>query len=553
MTRTELIGRTRRLVVEGERLAANPSLPGLQVWLQLSDDLLSAAWGTMDRYHLSWAQGGGEAPRRYLVGGRPMTPEEEAAYVREVAEQKTAALRMSLDAVERQGMPFVGEDAGGGDGPTLARRQRAPPMSLPATVPAVGRQRRVPTPDPIARDYGFGPPDQRIPGLVDAYFGPADLKVQVDIEPHRASAALVADAADLLGRLDGEVTDPARRAWLQSQLLALETHARVLAGEQPAYLELVRRCFDAEPIRRGDAAFRTVAGEVDRLLPGSGDVRDRLAEWDAGMVVPIDRLRGIVDWLVGVVRERSIALFGVPDGEALRVALVSGQPWSGYNWYDGGRRSRVDINTDLPIRVSDLIGLVSHETYPGHHLEHTWHEAVRIDQRGELEASVLLINTPECLISEGLAEVGRRFAVAPAGETDLVAELLDRAGIMPGSDAAPRRALAEQAVGLRIARAGLGAAAVDAALMLHVDGLDRAVVRSWLELVALMTPERAEKRLEFIEHPLWRTYVFVYAEGAALLERWLAAVPNEATPARFRRLLVEPITPSSIEAELASG
>ena len=45
-----------------------------------------------------------------------MTPDEEAAYVREVAEQKTAALRMSLDAVERQGMPFVGESGRGGAG-----------------------------------------------------------------------------------------------------------------------------------------------------------------------------------------------------------------------------------------------------------------------------------------------------------------------------------------------------------------------------------------------------------------------------------------------------
>jgi hypothetical protein len=47
-----------------------------------------------------------------IVRGRPMTPDEEAAYVREVAAQKTAALRQSLDAVDRQGMPFVGEEAG---------------------------------------------------------------------------------------------------------------------------------------------------------------------------------------------------------------------------------------------------------------------------------------------------------------------------------------------------------------------------------------------------------------------------------------------------------
>ena len=54
MTRDELIARTRQLVDEGERLQAQPSLRALQVWIQLSDDLLSAAWGSMDRYHLSW-------------------------------------------------------------------------------------------------------------------------------------------------------------------------------------------------------------------------------------------------------------------------------------------------------------------------------------------------------------------------------------------------------------------------------------------------------------------------------------------------------------------
>lgn len=106
MTREELIARTRQLIAEGERLDADPSLSGLRLWLTLSDDLLSTAWGPMDRYHLSWLQVG--RPKD-LVRGRRMSPDEEAAYVREVATAKTAVLRMSLDAVERLRMPFVGE------------------------------------------------------------------------------------------------------------------------------------------------------------------------------------------------------------------------------------------------------------------------------------------------------------------------------------------------------------------------------------------------------------------------------------------------------------
>jgi hypothetical protein len=106
VTRDELIARTSQLVDEGMRLQANPSIDALRTWLQLSDDLLATAWGSMDRYHLSWLQVG--RPRE-IVRGRPMTADEAAAYVRAVAAAKTAVLRMSLDAADRHGMPFVGE------------------------------------------------------------------------------------------------------------------------------------------------------------------------------------------------------------------------------------------------------------------------------------------------------------------------------------------------------------------------------------------------------------------------------------------------------------
>ena len=117
MTRDELIVGTRRLIDEADRLLAQPSLGAMQLWLQLSDDLLKTAWGSMDRYHLAWLMVG---KPKGIVRGRPMTADEEAAYVREVVRQKRAALEMSLDAAERQGMPFVGETgkpgAAGADG-----------------------------------------------------------------------------------------------------------------------------------------------------------------------------------------------------------------------------------------------------------------------------------------------------------------------------------------------------------------------------------------------------------------------------------------------------
>jgi len=113
VTRDELILRTRQLIAEGERLGGDPSLTALQTWLQLSDDLLATAWGTMDRYHLAWLLVG---KPKGIVRGRAMSDDEASAYVREVAAAKTTVLRTSLDAVERQRMPFRGETGGVGAG-----------------------------------------------------------------------------------------------------------------------------------------------------------------------------------------------------------------------------------------------------------------------------------------------------------------------------------------------------------------------------------------------------------------------------------------------------
>ena len=112
MNRDELVTRTRQLIGEGERLLAAPGMGGLQLWLQLSDDLLRTAWGNMDRFHMAWLSVG--RPKA-VIRGRPLTPQEEAAYVREVVIAKSAVLLGSLDSAQR-GLPFVGETGGVGPG-----------------------------------------------------------------------------------------------------------------------------------------------------------------------------------------------------------------------------------------------------------------------------------------------------------------------------------------------------------------------------------------------------------------------------------------------------
>ena len=424
-------------------------------------------------------------------------------------------------------------------------------MTAGHRVPAVGGTRTVPAAEPIAADYLLLVLrlDQHVPGLIDAYFGPASLKAQVDMESRRAPAALRDDAAALRERVGAEVSEPDRRMWLTAQLIALETQAAVLAGDPISYEEHVSRAFDFVPGRVPEAVLDDAARIVDELLPGDGDLIPRIAAWDATLEIPAERRPVVMGWLLERFRVRAAELFGLPSGERIRVTYVRDQPWSAYNWYDGGLQSRVDVNTDLPTHLPGFAQTVAHEAYPGHHLEHAWKEAGLVE-RGRVECSALTINTPECFISEGLADVGFDFVSPPTERADLLAEVLELAGIPHGADPAGRRDVAERATALLSARETLRTSRVNVALMLHGDGMARDQAVDYLVRAGRYPRNVADKRLEFLEHPLWRTYIFVYSEGEALLREWLDAVPEADRPGRFARLLHEQLTPGTIREEL---
>jgi hypothetical protein len=322
---------------------------------------------------------------------------------------------------------------------------------------------------------------------------------------------------------------------------------RRLAGEEMDYLVEVERCFDAPPEATAEAAYDEVHRQLDTLLPAGEDLRRRLDDRGRRLTVPVDRLPGIVAWLVDEIRADCARHFPVPEGDALTVSLVTDQPWSGYNWYDGGLRSRVEVNTDLPVRAATLVSLITHECFPGHHLEHAWKEQRLYREQGRGEVSVQLINTPEAYISEGLAELGGRLVVSPDRWQELFSEISARAGISLAPGEAARQWQVEQA--LHLIRGSGG----DASLMLHAQGRPPAEVIDFLERRALHSPERAAKSIEFISHPLWRTYVFCYAGGERLLEKWVMATGDEAAQRqRFFRLLTEQLTPGQVAEETAA-
>ena len=374
---------------------------------------------------------------------------------------------------------------------------------------------------------------RHLDGLVDAYFGPAELKARVESEQMRELPALVADVRALVGDLDAGDGDlgPTRRRWLRAQAAGLHTAARQLAGEKVAFLDEVESCYGVRPTFVHHDVLAEAHRRLDGALPGSGPLAERYNTWRTSHLMTAEQLTVAVHTLADAFRERTEATFGLPEGEHVEFELVSNQPWSGFNYYEGGLQSRVAINTDLPIASTSIGHLIAHEAYPGHHTEHCRKEVGLVRRRKQMEEAIFLVGTPQCLLAEGLADLALEALLGPANEP-ILAELLHPLGIRYDTEVVAAVALAGKA---------LSAVRGNAALLLHDRRRPEEEAVEELERWGLLSHERAVKSISFLTHPTWRAYIFCYVEGLPLCRSFVGG-----DRARFERLLTEQFVPADL-------
>jgi len=410
--------------------------------------------------------------------------------------------------------------------------------------------------DDLSRRYvelGFGI-ERHIAGTVDAYFGPPEIKEAALAGPIPSPADLLDRATSLLADVTSAELSPSRTDYLTAQVRALATTCRTLAGEVIPYRDEVRHCFDIEPEKIPTATYDEAIVALDDALPGEGDVASRVIAWRAQFEVPIETARLMIETIASEVRSRSSMFAVLPDGEGIEISMVSNQPWSGYNWYLGNCRSLIEINKDLPIQANALLDLICHEGYPGHHTEHAIKEQRLYREQGFGEHAIQLINTPECVISEGIATLAESLVFTPEEAAAWRREHLYQP---VGIDVDPQRE--RQIAGAQLA---LKSVAGNAALLLHEDGASKEDVIHYIAKFGLESPERARHRFSFINDPLWRPYVFTYHVGHDLLGAWIdlpddpgmvaiAAESQSRRQRRFARLLGGQVTPSAIVSQLS--
>lgn len=368
---------------------------------------------------------------------------------------------------------------------------------------------------------------RHVEGFVDAYVGPSQWEREAAAEEPFAPTLLRDEAQLLLDGLGDADLAEDRRRWLRGQLEALECVTAILAGENVGWVDEVERCFGVRPTRTDTTVIQDVHRRLDAALPGNGALRDRYARWDESNAVPREKLVLALERLNDVLGPRAHGLAPLPAEESVTYELVSGKPWMAYNWYEGGYRSCVEINGDLPISIVLLVELAAHEAYPGHHTERAAKDAHLHRDLGRVETSVAVIQAPEALVSEGIATNALEVALGPEPYA-VVADVL--ASLDLHFDPA-------EAHEIHRADVASGAVATNAAFMLHADGAAAAEVGDYLREWGLGSEDRVAQALSFLTDPASRAYVSTYTDGRRLCREFL-----EREDGSFCRLLIEQLT-----------
>jgi hypothetical protein len=313
----------------------------------------------------------------------------------------------------------------------------------------------------------------------------------------------------------------------------------VLAGESGSYADEVEGCYGVRPTYTDEAVFTAAHERLEELLAGEGPLVKRYERWQNSIRVPTEQVERTMAAIIEEARARTRGLVELPADEGVVLEIVRDKPWLASCDYLGDLRSRIAVNVDLPMSALELLHLTIHETYPGHHAERCSKEHVLVRAQGLLEETLVIVPTPQSLVTEGIAELAPPVLLEGDGGEALAAVTRD-AGIE--LDLAHALAVERALEPCRWAE-------VNAALMLHDAGASKAEVHAYLERWGLTTPELAGHLIRFLNEPTSRTYVMNYSAGRELCRSYMAGEPE-----RFRRLLTEQVRVRDLlEARDAGG
>lgn len=388
--------------------------------------------------------------------------------------------------------------------------------------------------------------------VVDAYHGPDNWKpaeLNKEEKTNFPKNKLTKESEDLIQGLssidDKDLSDleKMRKIFLIKQLIAMKAKIAMIGGKKYKFDKESKLLYDAVAPHHDQAYFSEILSELDKLLPGKGDIAERFEKYRKQFIIPKYQLDTVFTTAIAEGRRRTLEHISLPSNEHFVVEYVNNKPWGGYNWYKGNNFSVIQVNTDLPIYIDRAIDLACHEGYPGHHVFNTLLETNLLKGKGWVEYYVYPLFSPMSLIAEGTANYGIKVAFPGKERAEYEKKVLfPLAGIDPDK-ADKYYEILHLVEKLNFAR--------NEASRKYYDGeFNKDELVNWLVKYTLATKKRAEKSVDFINK--YGSYIINYNYGQELCKNYIEKHGGtEDNPSKrweiFAELISNPYTPSDLK------
>lgn len=378
--------------------------------------------------------------------------------------------------------------------------------------------------------------NKHINGFVEHYYGPLEFKNLIEIEAKRSPKKLLQDCKNLKDMLKDKDFEERRHRFLKKNLDAIYTILRRLNGEKIPYLELVENLFDFKPKLYRDDFFYDLSQKAVELYKGKGDLPTRMKKYIKKRLIPPKIIKDEFIRALGFARKKTEKLFPglFPDYERVEVVEVKDQSWPIYCWYLGNYSSRIEINLSSVHYWTHFMGAVCHEVYPGHHTERLVKELKLYHSKGYFECSILLIYTPEMVISEGMGNLAE-IVIFNHGESLKI--LFEHFFPNPREEDSFEVLIAQDEI-----REGFKRFEGNLAYHKYVNNWSNDELIKYAKSFKVISDRTIREMIEFISDELWAPYILAY-QGERLITEKFGKRP---TPKQFFRLLSEQTLPSDL-------
>lgn len=376
-----------------------------------------------------------------------------------------------------------------------------------------------------------------IDNYVDSYSGPPELRQMVEKE-RNSPKNLLQQCRSLKHKIKDQGFGNTREKHLERMLLSMKTSLKILNGESIPYFEQLRALLDIEPVFIDDSTLFKLIDELNNLYQGKGILYNRASRvWEKG-AIPKEQILETFTLAMQIVRDKTYELFPdlLPEAENVAIAGTVDSNFMLYCWYLGNFKSKIEVNMKLNniITWHNLLLNASHEGYPGHHVQLTMRDKVLYQEQGQFENSILLMNTPQLVIVEGIASLSLNVLYSIREQEELALK-----SFCPN----PSEYDIEFLIKVREIWQKIIHFDTNLAIHAHVDGWKNDQLLQFLLELDLFPEDFCRQYIRFIQNPITSVYPFMSYEGEKLIQNKFGMHPSIKD---FRMLLTQPILPSDL-------